>query len=86
LPKDDERRVHQQLARPPGLTYVEPAAMTRDDVDEIVALWTEVFGEPPSLRTDIGLMVEILVGTLPPPAGRQWIGPSLAPPDLDELP
>lgn len=36
--------------------------------DRIVDLWSAVFGEPPTLRTDTALMIEVLVDSLPHPA------------------
>ncbi len=36
--------------------------------DRVVDLWSAVFGEPPTLRTDTRLMIEVLVDNLPDPA------------------
>jgi hypothetical protein len=41
----------------------------RDDRvrDEIERLWAEVFGQPPSIRCQPGLLAEVLVRSLTPP-------------------
>jgi len=36
------------------------------EADEIVGLWTAVFGEPPTLRTDAPLMIKVLVEAMAP--------------------
>ena len=35
-------------------------------MQELESLWADVFGEPPSIRAEPGLMLQVLVATLPP--------------------
>jgi hypothetical protein len=35
-------------------------------IDELHALWAEVFGEPPSIAADADLLYELLLRYLPP--------------------
>lgn len=37
-----------------------------DASDEWSCLWRELFGEPPPIRSDVGLLAEILIAVLPP--------------------
>jgi hypothetical protein len=38
--------------------------MTTDTIQDIVDLWTAVYGEPPSITTDRDLMLASLIGGL----------------------
>ena len=40
--------------------------MTTDSTQDIVDLWTAVYGEPPSITTDHDLMLASLIGGLGP--------------------
>ncbi|MBS0295492.1 MAG: hypothetical protein JSR45_04215 [Proteobacteria bacterium] len=42
--------------------------MSTDPTDEIVALWAEVYGEPPTIITDSRLMLAALIRHLPEPS------------------
>jgi hypothetical protein len=42
-----------------------------DAAQEIIALWTRVHGEPPPIRSDVPLMVKVLVEALPIPIGPE---------------
>lgn len=42
--------------------------MSTDPTDEIIALWAEVYGEPPTIVTDHGLMLAALIRHLPEPS------------------
>src|ERR1700761_3961659 len=55
----------------PGFARTRGDTLAADAGDEIVELWTAVYGEPPSLRTDVRLLIQVLVEALPQPAARR---------------
>jgi hypothetical protein len=54
----------------------ERDARVRDEAD---ALWRELFGEPPPIRADGGMMLEIIMRSLPEKGYERLSSPYLRP-------
>jgi hypothetical protein len=47
--------------------------------EETAALWRELFGEPPPIKTDSGVMLDVLLRALPEQAYDRIASPHLRP-------
>ncbi|WP_297692293.1 hypothetical protein [Phenylobacterium sp.] len=47
--------------------------------DEAAALWRELFGEPPPIRADAGMMLDVIMKSLPEKPYERLASPHLRP-------